>query len=304
MSLYYRRLSNHPQAASRNTTTPRHQPRRGSHRHDPQAATRHQPQQSVTARALTSTLAFECCQITTTLKTPTPTPNPAAAMPKKLSPADKAAIKKRQQQIKDAHHLQATVSFSDAVQMTQEELKKFMLNLGDPSLTDEPGNTLRKEVMNIYDGKFRAFCRYAHVWDTVGRQYEAVDAAIALLRNHNNATLEQFKEAQDVLQHYLDTSDQIFGYGYRLLCMVNDSEALVLRQLVSAQTDATINRQDLVFLVLESSHVSLSFKKIRHALAMPFKLCGAGVDRICHKIKKAKKKRARKSRDTIGRITV
>jgi hypothetical protein len=100
-------------------------------------------------------LAFECCQITTTLKTPTlktPTPNPAAAMPKKLSPADKAAIKKRQQQIKDAHHLQATVSFSgktkltaaswtlltstsDAVQMTQEELKKFMLNLGDPSLT-------------------------------------------------------------------------------------------------------------------------------------------------------------------------
>jgi hypothetical protein len=72
-------------------------------------------------------LAFECCQITTTLKTPTP--NPAAAMPKKLSPADKAAIKKRQQQIKDAHHLQATVSFSGKTKLTAASWHPADINL-------------------------------------------------------------------------------------------------------------------------------------------------------------------------------
>ncbi|KFY82146.1 hypothetical protein V500_10785 [Pseudogymnoascus sp. VKM F-4518 (FW-2643)] len=213
-----------------------------------------------------------------------------------MSPADKAALRKRLQEIKESIELCATAPFSRVLQMPQEELKKLMLNLGEQRPTREPGNTMRREVMKLQGLKFRAFCRYAQIWDTVGKQYEAMDAAEARLHNHKGATVVELLAAIDVLKKYLATSDKILEHGFDLIKMLHDDEALTLRQLVSAQGEATVHRQDRVFYLIEASHVTISIFKFCEAVSKPFKLCTAGAKKICRKIRKAKKKKGKKGK--------
>ena len=149
---------------------------------------------------------------------------------------------------------------------------------------------MRKEVMKLQGHKFRAFCRYAQIWDTVGQQYEATDAAEDRLHNHEGATVEELEAAIAVLKNYLATSDPILAHGYELLTLLHDNEAFTLRQLVAAQGEATIHRQDRIYYRSEAGYSTISIIKFRHAVALPFKLCLVGARKLCRKIRKGKKK--------------
>ncbi|OAF61046.1 hypothetical protein VC83_02693 [Pseudogymnoascus destructans] len=161
-------------------------------------------------------------------------------------------------------------------------------------ITGEPGNTMRKEVMKLQGEKFQAFCKYGSVWDNVSQQYEAIDAAEDRLRNDKGATPEELEEAIAVLQKFLDTSDPILNHGYDLIRMLNDNEALSLRQLVAAQGEATIYRQDRVYYQIKASRATLFCRKIRTKIVKPFKVCAATAKKICRKIRKAKKKKGKR----------
>lgn len=150
--------------------------------------------------------------------------------------------------------------------------------------------------MKLQGLKFRAFCRYAQIWDTVGKQYEAIDAAVIRLHNPKGATVAELLAAIDVLKKYLETSNPILEHGFELIQKLHDDEALVLQQLVSAQGEATIHRQDRVFYQIEASHVTISIAKFCEAVSKPFKLCAAGTRKICRKIRKAKKKKGKKGK--------
>lgn len=161
--------------------------------------------------------------------------------------------------------------------------------------TEEPGNTMCREVMKLQGAKFHAYTSYAEIWDTVQKQFEAVDAAIALLFFSKTATVKELQEASGVLQHYLDTSDDILGHGFHLIHALTEKEARSLRQLVSAQCDSTIERQDRAYLAIESARVTITLTKLEEAVKKPFKCCAARAKKLCRKIKK-KVKKAKKAK--------
>lgn len=161
-------------------------------------------------------------------------------------------------------------------------------------ITGEPGNTICKEIMKLQGEKFHMFCKYGSLWDTVCQKYEAVNAAEDRLRNHKGATVEELKAAMAVLQNYLDESDEIIKHGFTLIRMLNDNEAFSLRQLVEAQGDATIHRQDRMYYRITASRATLFCRKVRTKMAKPFKVCAATAKKICREIRKAKKKKGKR----------
>ncbi|OBT76540.1 hypothetical protein VF21_05386 [Pseudogymnoascus sp. 05NY08] len=211
-----------------------------------------------------------------------------------MSPADRYDAKRRVKQIQDAIHLRGTAPYSRVVMMTQEELRTLMLDLGDQRPTREPGNTMCKEIMNLHGEKFHIYCKYSELWDTIGQQWEATDAAQERLRNHKGATVEELEAAIDVLQTYLDASLEIIKCCCTLLCMLNDNEALSLRQLVAAQGEATTHRQDRIYYDILASRMTVLCRKVRTKMAKPFKVCAATAKKVCRKIRKAKKKKGKK----------
>ncbi|OBT58792.1 hypothetical protein VE04_01140 [Pseudogymnoascus sp. 24MN13] len=216
----------------------------------------------------------------------------------RLSPADNAAAKKRAKQIQEAVYLCGTAPFSRVMMMTQEELRTLMLDLGDQRPTREPGNTMRKEVMKLQGAKFQAFCKYGSIWDHMSQHYEAINDAENRLRNSKGATPQQLESAIAVLQFYLDNSTKILNHGYDLIRMLNENEAFSLRQLVAAQGDATIHRQDRVYYQITASRATLLCCKIRAKMTKPFKCCAAtakkAAKKICRKVRRAKKKMGKK----------
>ncbi|KFY30706.1 hypothetical protein V493_01730 [Pseudogymnoascus sp. VKM F-4281 (FW-2241)] len=279
---------NQSQTSSTSNTTPRHQPLLESHCHKPPAATRYQPRRG---SRQSPNFDFGVWELSSKQQQQQQHSNAnieAEAMAK-MSPAEKAAVKKRQQQIKEGIYICSNFQFSEILQMEQDDLKRLMLNLGEDRPTREPGNTMRREVMNLQGAKFRAFCRYAQIWDSVAEQYEATDAAEIRLNTSEGATIENMNAAADVLTKYIKSSDPILEYGWDLLQLLNNNEALSLRQLVAAQGDATVIRQDRCYLAVEANRTTVSLIRFRANFSRPFKFCAAKYRIICRKLKKKKK---------------
>ncbi|OBT64608.1 hypothetical protein VE03_06316 [Pseudogymnoascus sp. 23342-1-I1] len=211
-----------------------------------------------------------------------------------MTPERMVAIKKRQAEIQESIVLCATAPFSRVTMMEQAELRKLMLNLGVQRPTREPGNTMRREIMNLHGEKFHAYVKYAEIWDTVVHQIDAYSEAEDHLRNMKGHTLEELERAVHRLKHFLESSMEVLNHGYPLICMLTEHEALSLRQLVAAQGEVTISRQDRYYYLLKSIGCKMRAVRVREAVSKPFKCCHAEVKKLCRKFRKARKKMVKK----------
>ncbi|KAL5349468.1 hypothetical protein ACLOAV_005761 [Pseudogymnoascus australis] len=218
-----------------------------------------------------------------------------------MTPELEAYIKNRQQEIQESIDLCSNAPFSKVLMMEQKDLRKLMLNLGDQRPTLEPGNTMRKEVMKLQGAKFHAYCEYAELWDLIGLRRKNLEAAEKRLTDMKGATVREVETAIATLESYLEVSLEIQNHAFPLIRMLNDNEALSLRQLVAAHGEATISRQDHYYRLLESIKCKVRKLRLREAAVKPFKFCRAKVRNLCRKIRRARKKR--KGKKAVGLIT-